>query len=208
VQGEADKTLLAKLMSEFGGIFVSTDKPSAESSTHSSDQAVNESVTMLSSYFDLTQKSNAPLHPDVDNEPLPSMFSRNTNGAEATYYTPSRGKSPTLIVIGSFLILVACGILFSFFNFASDKEAVVSVARSSQSVETETSLSSAAPEVIEIPPVLPEPTMASDEPWSDTMEAYKELLAKQDASKASARSQTANDPVLGKYEAWLKGKPQ
>jgi hypothetical protein len=40
------------------------------------------------------------------------------------------------------------------------------------------------------------------------MKAYNKLLAQQNASDASALRQTANDRVLGQFEAWLKAKPQ
>jgi hypothetical protein len=200
--------------------FVSSleDKSRAESNTTSSDQAVNESVAMLSNYFDLTQKSSAPPTRGGD-EPLPSTFGGKQKGDDAIPSARSgsskqKASKLLLIVIGSFVFIATGGVLLSSLIFSSDKSAVEPAHAPAfpQAIETKASSSratSGAVKILQAPPVAPtERLEAEGEPWPETMETYKKLLSKQDASNASAPKQTANDHVLGQYEAWLKAKPQ
>jgi hypothetical protein len=180
------------------------DEQSTESSAASSDQAVGESVAMLTNFFDLKQKSSTLLS-SGDDEPLPSMFGRKQDGDGAN---SSKGRSSKflLVVIGSFLILATGGLLLSFLVFSSDKSAI----EPAGALEASSSpAGSDAVEAPQTPPVAPTQQLdAEGEPWSDAMETYKKLLAKQDASNASTPKHTTNDPVLGQYEGWLKAKPQ
>jgi hypothetical protein len=189
------------------------DKPREEPNQASSDQAVNESVAMLSSYFDLAQKSSSRLSPAGD-EPVPSMF-REAVAIPHGRRGSSNGKASKLLlaVIGSFLFFATGGAILSFLIFSSDKEVVASAARPAfpRTAGAEASLSSAAPDAVEAPqsqPAAPtQQTQVEGKPWSETMEAYKKLLAQQDSSDASASRQNPDDPVLEQYESWLKAKP-
>jgi hypothetical protein len=47
-------------------------------------------------------------------------------------------------------------------------------------------------------------SMAQGGEWPETMERFKQLLAQQQTSRASAMGQAENDRLLGQLDAWLK----
>jgi hypothetical protein len=164
-------------------VSVSEDKPSTESSAASSDQAVNESVAMLSNYFDLAQENISPIR-SGDDEPIPSMFRVKQNSYREHFPKrpgSSKGIASTvlLIVIGSFLFLATGGAVLSFLVFSSDKSVVepASAPEYPQRITTEASSSPAGSGVVEAPQALPvAPTQQLEnegEPWSDAMQTYK-----------------------------------
>jgi hypothetical protein len=167
-----------------------------------------------------------------DSAPLPSMFRSNVRAGgskpQSAYAGPAGPALPAAkpskwpiskrtasYIMASFLLVFATvdGVLLTASTFSADRRALAGQAPAVLDQDgTETSMlfsahASEAAEGSHAPSFAPaQGTLSDGEPWSATVGALEQLLARQKASQAAAMKEAENERLLKRLEAWMNAR--